>query len=44
MFHLNVFTFDNNLYLKYFGGIKLSDLHGHFSYRAKDGKDTAGFH
>ena len=41
--HLNVFTLDNNLYLIFFSGIKLSDLCGHFSYKARDGRDTAGF-
>ena len=43
VFHLNVFTFGNNLYLNFFAGIKLSELCGQFSYKARDGRDTAGF-
>ena len=43
VFHLIVFTLDNNLYFNFFAGIKLSELPGQFSYKARDGRDTSGF-
>ena len=42
VFHLQIFTFDN-LYLIFFAGIKLFKLGDHFSYKARDDRDTAEF-